>query len=579
MEEFSDLPSRDVFGGTSQWISGTFHHFNTYLYLYTALAGISAHLLLFKYGEWHMQAPVLFRLYVIATLSTTILAIVVHGYETGTWRSLSLNITFMFSLFSSIGIYRVFFHRLKNFPGPIMARTTKLWHVWKCITARSRNHHVLDNIHKQYGDFVRTGPSEITIFHPEVFTAIDGPRTKCTKADWYDILLPELAINTTRDKVEHDHRRKIWNTAFTSSDLVEYQHGVVAKLAGDLERIVERAARDGEVVRFSECLNWFSFDVMGEFAFAQSFHMLQNQQWHHAVTLIREASKMLGIFNPAPWLTQIGFHIGGNWLHGVRDWNEGLGWCRIRMAERIETQDVMKKTDISSHLIEASRNAGMITKQDRMWLNGDSITLVVAGSDTVSSTLTFLFHTLALHPHHQTTLFHELSNLHDCTNQSALAKLPHLNGVINEILRLHPAVPTGGNRLTPAEGITVAGTYIPGNTNIVAPRYTIARLESCFENAGEFMPERWYEIGGGGRTKGFAPFGMGRYACVGKQLALAELRLVTALLVSKYEFRIVDGKGGDDDGADIVEGMRDQFTAQPGGELKLRFWLRGAEGE
>lgn len=77
---------------------------------------------------------------------------------------------------------------------------------------------------------------------------------------------------------------------------------------------------------------------MGEFAFAQSFHMLQSREWHHAVSLLRAASRPLGIINPVPWLAQVGFRVGGNWLQGVRDWNEGLGWCRERMAERIQVR-------------------------------------------------------------------------------------------------------------------------------------------------------------------------------------------------------------------------------------------------
>ena len=56
--------------------------------------------------------------------------------------------------------------------------------------------------------------------------------------------------------------------------------------------------------------------------------------------------------------------------------------------------------------------------------------------------------------------------------------LPHLNGIINETLRLHPAVPTGGLRQTPPEGVHVAGRFIPGNTVICAPRYSLARRVS-----------------------------------------------------------------------------------------------------
>lgn len=61
---------------------------------------------------------------------------------------------------------------------------------------------------------------------------------------------------------------------------------------------------------------------------------------------------------------------------------------------------------------------------------------------------------------------------------TALATLPHLNGTINESMRLLPAILTFGSRVTPPEGLTIEGTFIPGNAKICVSRYTIGRRES-----------------------------------------------------------------------------------------------------
>jgi cytochrome P450 len=61
-----------------------------------------------------------------------------------------------------------------------------------------------------------------------------------------------------------------------------------------------------------------------------------------------------------------------------------------------------------------------------------------------------------------------------------LAKLPHLNAVINETLRLHPPVPSGVQRKTPPEGIKLGETHIPGNTVIQIPFHTLFRGSSRF---------------------------------------------------------------------------------------------------
>ena len=95
-------------------------------------------------------------------------------------------------------------------------------------------------------------------------------------------------------------------------------------------------------------------------------------------------------------------------------------------------------------------------------------------SDTVAPTLVFTFYELALHPKQQEKLRVELSNV-DISDRKTLAGLPHLNGIINEALRIHPPVPTGGYRQSPVNGITISDQYIPGNVTIVAPRYTLGK--------------------------------------------------------------------------------------------------------
>ena len=199
-----------------------------------------------------------------------------------------------------------------------------------------------------------------------------------------------------------------------------------------------------------------------------------------------------------------------------------------------------------------------------------------------------LFYRLALHPDHTAKIRDELSRA-DWTNDSkALKELDHMNGAINEVLRLHPSVPTGGYRETPPEGLDIAGTWIPGGVTIVAPRYTMGRrkflslklmstskktfrlntsVEKSYQRPEEFIPERWYsrpEMVADKRI--FTPFSIGRYSCVGKNLALAEIRFATALLVSKYDIAFAPGE----DGTRVLKEMKDQFTAVPG-KLELVF--------
>ena len=151
---------------------------------------------------------------------------------------------------------------------------------------------------------------------------------------------------------------------------------------------------------------------------------------------------------------------------------------------------------ISSWLIDGSKRNNSL-EQDRFRLNGDSGALIAAGrlvphfdnmvfsalknfrSDTVASTMIYLFYRLALERRHAFIICEEVDKVDSIFDPQALKGLDHLNGAINEVLRLHPSVPTGGCRESPPQGVEIAGHSIPGNTTIVSPRYTMGR-RMCF---------------------------------------------------------------------------------------------------
>lgn len=106
-------------------------------------------------------------------------------------------------------------------------------------------------------------------------------------------------------------------------------------------------------------------------------------------------------------------------------------------------------------------------------------------------------------------------------------------------------------------------------------------MESAFEDPLSFVPERWYSRPEMIRDKSaFAPFGvgtslllrprlllfdltctsLGRRVCVGKNLALTQIRLVATILLSRYRVHFAPGETGEA----VERDMRDQLTAQPG---------------
>ena len=122
-----------------------------------AIAGFASHLLYYIRGEHHLNASLLFYIYITLAAAILVYHFQINDYafiEAGQNTSVIIAV-YALPLFASIIIYRVFFHRLSSFPGPFLARISKLWHVYH--VRYSQNHQFLNNLHKQYGPFVRTG--------------------------------------------------------------------------------------------------------------------------------------------------------------------------------------------------------------------------------------------------------------------------------------------------------------------------------------------------------------------------------------------------------------------------------------
>jgi cytochrome P450 len=153
----------------------------------------------------------------------------------------------------------------------------------------------------------------------------------------------------------------------------------------------------------------------------------------------------------------------------------------------------------------------------------------------------------------------EVAGDKDFLNCDDVNNIPLLDGYINEALRLHPAVPSGVQRETPPEGITIGDRYIPGNAIIWTPIHTMQRDDRYFKEATTFMPERWLEEKQAEwilDKRAFMPFSTGAYKCIGNNLAMMEMRAVTANIVRKFD--VVAAPGEDFDA--IENKTMDTFT-------------------
>ncbi|KAK5957815.1 hypothetical protein OHC33_001004 [Knufia fluminis] len=125
--------------------------------------------------------------------------------------------------------------------------------------------------------------------------------------------------------------------------------------------------------------------------------------------------------------------------------------------------------------------------------------------------------------------------------------------------------------ITPSEGVMIGRTFIAGNTNIQIPQYVLSRSPDYFIDPLSFIPERWSTKPELVKNKdAYAPFSTGPYNCIGKNLALMEVRTITSQIVDQFDVSFAPGE----DGSTLLMKTRDHFTLGLA-ELRLCFKRRG----
>ncbi|KAM7195882.1 cytochrome P450 [Rhypophila sp. PSN 637] len=521
------------------------------------LTGIGIHLALFIRGEWHVYSPHIVSYYGLLLGFSLCLHV---------WYAKFIPIFAVFShiagIFASIFIYRLIFHRLNRagLPGPFWARFSKLPHVWKIRD--SKNHIYLHKIHVKYGEVVRTGPAEVTIFLPEALEAVGGRQSTCIKGEFYDLLWPELALFAARDKSLHAKRRRDWNAGF-SPQAIKIHEKKVLRHVQRLDQQLRIEVASGNVVNVTEFLLWFTFDIMTDFTFSGSLNLLQEDKCRQVVVKARRARSTLGPLTPAPWLLQVGLKLLPR-IWWIKDWNDSITWAHDQIQDRLSRK--VDDKDLVSYLMEPKTTS---REELGRWLKGDSLLAILAGSEPTGQSLAGVFHELARHPDQIRKLRNDLKGI-SLSDNKALVEVPHLNAVLQEAMRLHANLLTGGVRKTAETGLRFGdGIYIPPHTTVVTPLYTISRREDCFEHAEKFIPERWTSRREMVRNaQAHVPFSLGRYNCVGQELGMRIVRYTVAMVVTHYDFCYAPGH----DGSEMELGKSDRFTAFPG-KVPLCFTL------
>ena len=191
------------------------------------------------------------------------------------------------------------------------------------------------------------------------------------------------------------------------------------------------------------------------------------------------------------------------------------------------------------------------------------MTLMFAGHDTSTSTLTFMLYELARHPDVLASLADEQDRVLGGAVPDAEQlerELPYLEMVLDEVLRLYPPAWIGPRRAV--RDFEFGGYAVPRGAYVNYCSWASHRIPEVFPEPEAFIPERFTRERKAALPRGaYVPFGGGQRICIGKRFGQTEVKLVATMLLQRLRLDALPGR---------TMTVRQMPTLSPRGGLKMR---------
>jgi cytochrome P450 len=360
------------------------------------------------------------------------------------------------------------------------------------------------------------------------------------------------------------HQRKTASNLFTARTLREGMASTVRKhtatLCGILQQTSERS--DNRVDLF-KLFNRLTIEAFSEIAFGIKMDCLKAEHEHPFQTAFDSAQRatILRFVRPTPfWKLQrlLGVGYEGQLQRNMKVIDDTVIDIIAKSLERrqsggggVASGEEFK--DIVSLFLDNFENSPDSKDRpfDPMYLRDIVVNFLIAGRDTTAQALSWFFLSITQNPRVMTKIRSELRELVPglfdgsvlTPSAEQVTQLAYLEAAIKETLRLHPSVPFLSKHVQNDIALS-DGTFIRKDSNIAVPPWALGRMRRVWgDDATEFKPERFIDATTGRpinypHTK-FVAFNAGPRLCLGKNLAMMEMKIVASSLLSQFDIEVL----------------------------------------
>ncbi|KJZ76025.1 hypothetical protein HIM_04481 [Hirsutella minnesotensis 3608] len=389
---------------------------------------------------------------------------------------------------------------LRRVPGPTYSLVTSF--ILKYHELRAGRTAYIHRLHQHYGPVVRIAPKEVSFTSWSAIKEIYcSGGSGYDKTSFYDLfkIYGRRTMFTMLNKTDHARRKRLLADRYANTSIMHSatMQGIQERAQAFIRRCTSASgSRTSEAFRADE-------DMMHQITADDS---LQNRLIsQYSPTLHRAFASLLALF---------------------------VKPREVPLADEYVT-GASKRTDVASFAL-VNRLWEKNVELDSTDVAAECLDHMVAGIDTTGDSLCFLLWELS-QPRsrsHQVRLTEELRS----NPEAPLEQLPFLDAVVCETLRCYPAIPMSLPRLVPSGGRIVDGTWLPEGTIVSCQAYSVQRInQEVFPRPETYDPCRWLELEGDvDRRRLLFAFASGGRGCVGKHLALAEMKTLLRDVYSNF---------------------------------------------
>ena len=232
-----------------------------------------------------------------------------------------------------------------------------------------------------------------------------------------------------------------------------------------------------------------------------------------------------------------------------QDWGAWSPWgqfvrCRQTIYDLLQAEIDERRSqsdslgnDVLSLMLSARDEEGRPMSDEE--LKDEMMTLLTAGHETTATALAWAFYWIEKLPEVKEKLLQELDSLPEHPDPLEVSRLPYLTAICSETLRIYPVGIIAFPRIAKSS-IEIMGHSFEKETMLAPAIYLTHQREDLYPEPKKFRPERF--LNRQYTPSEYLPFGGGNRRCIGYALALLEMKLVLATVLTNYELALASDR-------------------------------------